>query len=66
MRIWHDFDMAIITLVVKSVVKDRIACDPFYGASNMAALDEGLEQEKRGQVAASCTTDEFADSVVTP
>lgn len=35
--------------------------DPFYSAANMAALSEGLEQEARREVAASCTTDTFDD-----
>lgn len=36
-------------------------CDPFYSAPNMAALAEGLEQEARGEVVASCTADGFED-----
>lgn len=36
-------------------------CDPFYSATNMAALAEGLEQEARGEVAASCAADGFED-----
>lgn len=35
--------------------------DPFYGAQNMSALQAGLEQEARGEVAASCTADGFED-----
>lgn len=36
-------------------------CDPFYNTPNMAALAEGLEQEARGEVAASCTADGFEE-----
>lgn len=37
--------------------------DPFYSASNMSALSEGLEQEARHEVAASCTADGFDELV---
>lgn len=37
--------------------------DPFYSAQNMAALSEGIEQERRVEVAASCTADNFAELV---
>lgn len=39
--------------------------DPFYSASNMAALREGLEQEARHEVAASCTAEGFDDMLAT-
>lgn len=39
--------------------------DPFYGAANMDALSEGLEQEARGEVAASCTADGFDELTAT-
>lgn len=35
--------------------------DPFYSPSNIAALDEGLAEEARHEVAASCTADSFDD-----
>lgn len=35
--------------------------DPFYSAPNVAALREGLEQESRHEVAASCSGDGFDD-----
>lgn len=37
--------------------------DPFYSAANKAALSEGLEQEKRHEVAASCTADGFDELI---
>lgn len=33
--------------------------DPFYSATNIAALSEGLEQEARHEVGASCTAEGF-------
>lgn len=38
-------------------------CDPFYSAPNTAALSEGLGQEERGEVAASCTADGFDELI---
>ena len=37
--------------------------DPFYSAANKAALSEGLEQEKRHEVAASCTASGFDELI---
>lgn len=65
-RLGMSLSTAINVFLRQSVAEGRMPftpSDPFYGTQNMAALSEGIEQERRGEVAASCTAERFDELV---